>query len=191
AANASPTGRSDKQMISRFLPFFEESPMKVSRICVTLLVVFGMVTTAASARAEINTNFVKDFLSRYRPSRTALSAAPATPSPQDVASLIRSGQLPLTVGDLVNLMLQNNLDIGVNRLTPLSSVYLTETMYRPFEPTLHFSATVNRNTTPATSQLIGAQSLSTLAGNYGVGFSQALPTGTNVGVNFSMNRYSS
>ena len=74
--------------------------MKVSRICVALLVAFGMVTTAISARAEINTNFVKDFLSRYRPSRTALSAAPATPSPQDMASLIRSGQLPLTVGDL-------------------------------------------------------------------------------------------
>ncbi|HYR44717.1 MAG TPA: TolC family protein [Terriglobia bacterium] len=165
--------------------------MKVSRICVTLLVAVGIVTTAAPARAEINTNFVKDFLSRYRPSRTALSAAPATASPQDVASLIRSGQLPLTVGDLINLMLQNNLDIGVNRLTPLSSVYLTETMYRPFEPTLRFQATVGRNTTPATSQLIGAQSLSTLSGNYSVGFAEALPTGTNVGVNFSMNRFSS
>ena len=165
--------------------------MKVSRICVALLVACGMVTTATSARAEINTNFVKDFLSRYRPSRTALSATPATPSSQDVASLVRSGQLPLTVGDLINLMLQNNLDIGVNRLTPLSSVYLIETMYRPFEPTLRLQATVNRNTSPATSQLIGAPSLSTLSGSYSVGFSQALATGTNVGVNFSMNRNSS
>ena len=88
--------------------------MKVSRICVTLLVVFGMVTSAASARAEINTNFVKDFLSRYRPARNVLPATPGVQSPQDVASLVRSSQLPLTVGDLINLMLQNNLDIGVN-----------------------------------------------------------------------------
>ena len=165
--------------------------MKVSRIFVTLLVLFGMVVTTAPARAEINTNFVNDFLNRYRPSKTALSATPAGPSPQDVASLIRSGQLPLTVGDLINLMLQNNLDIGVNRMTPLSSLYLIETNYRPYEPTLRLTATVNRNTTPATSQLIGAPSLSTLGGSYGLGFSQAFATGSSVGVNFSMNRNSS
>ena len=32
---------------------------------------------------------------------------------------MRNGQLPLTMNDLINLILQNNLDIGVNRLSPL------------------------------------------------------------------------
>src|SRR5215467_4591307 len=115
--------------------------MKVSRIFVTLLIMVGLLTTAGPARGEINANFVRDFLSRYHPS--TLPAA-ATPSSQDLASLIRTGQLPLTVGDLINLMLQNNLDIVVNRLAPLSTGYLAETMYRPFEPSVVLSATVNR-----------------------------------------------
>ena len=163
--------------------------MKVSRIFVALLVMFALFRTSASARAEINTNFVKEFLNRYRPLKAGLPAA--AQSSQDVASLIRTGQLPLSVGDLINLIIQNNLDVGVNRLTPLSSRYLIETMYLPFEPTLHLQATVTRNTSPATSQLIGAQSLSTLGGAYSLGFSQALDTGTTLGVDFVMNRNSS
>ena len=163
--------------------------MKVSRIFVALLVMFALFRTSASARAEINTNFVKEFLNRYRPLKVGSPAA--AQSSQDVASLIRTGQLPLSVGDLINLIIQNNLDVGVNRLTPLSSRYLIETMYLPFEPTLHLQATVTRNTSPATSQLIGAQSLSTLGGAYSLGFSQALDTGTTLGVDFVMNRNSS
>src|SRR5206468_5088200 len=163
--------------------------MKVSRIFVALLVMFALSRTSDSARAEINTNFVKEFLNRYRPLKVGLPAAAR--SSQDVASLIRTGQLPLGVGDLINLIIQNDLDVGVNRLTPLSSGYLVETMYRPFEPTLHLQATVTRNTSPATSQLIGAESLSTLGGAYSLGFSQALDTGTTLGVDFVMNRNSS
>ena len=163
--------------------------MKVSRIFVALLVMFAFFRTSASARAEINTNFVKEFLNRYRPLKAGLPAA--AQSSQDVASLIRTGQLPLSVGDLINLIIQNNLDVGVNRLTPLSSRYLIETMYLPFEPTLHLQASVTRNTSPAISQLIGAQSLSTLGGAYSLGFSQALDTGTTLGVDFVMNRNSS
>ena len=163
--------------------------MKVSRIFVALLVMFAIFRTSASARAEINTNFVKEFLNRYRPLKVGLPAA--AQSSQDVASLIRTGQLPLSVGDLINLIIQNNLDVGVNRLTPLSSRYLIETMYLPFEPTLHLQASVTRNTSPAISQLIGAQSLSTLGGAYSLGFSQALDTGTTLGVDFVMNRNSS
>src|SRR5213593_6236 len=163
--------------------------MKVSRIFVALLVMFALFRTSASARAEINTNFVKEFLNRYRPLKVGSPAA--AQSSQDVASLIRTGQLPLSVGDLINLIIQNNLDVGVNRLTPLSSRYLIETMYLPFEPTLHLQATVTRNTSPAISQLIGAESLSTLGGAYSLGFSQALDTGTTLGVDFVMNRNSS
>src|SRR5258706_14597 len=130
--------------------------MRVLRIIVTLLLTFGFLTSAPPVQAEINANFVKDFLNRYRPSKTPVPGTVAAASAQDVASLIRTGQLPLTVPDLINLMLQNNLDIIVNRLSPLSAGYLGQTLYRQFEPTLTLSATVNRNTTPATSQFTGA-----------------------------------
>ena len=165
--------------------------MKVLRIFVTSFLAFTLVAPVTPARAEVNANFVKEFLNRYHPSKLPVLAAPATSPSQDVASLIRTGQLPLTVGDLINLMLQNNLDITVNRLTPLSASYLSQTLYRPFEPMLQLTATVNRNTFPATSQFTGAPALSTLGGVYSVGFSEALQTGTNVAVNFSVNRSSS
>ena len=164
--------------------------MKVSRIFVVLLLTFGLFTTAIPARAEINANFVKDFLNRYRPARLPVTGAPGASSSQDVASLIRTGQLPLTVADLINLMLQNNLDIFVNRLTPLSVGYLSQTFYRPYEPTFTLSASVNKNTTPATSQLAGAPSVSSLGGTYGIGFSEALTSGTSLGVNLLMTRSS-
>src|ERR1051325_1965461 len=110
--------------------------MKVLSIFVTSVLVFTFVAAAIPARAEIKPNFVDEFLNRYRPSKLPVSSAPAGSPSQDMASLIRTGQMPLTVGDLINLMLQNNLDLNVNRLKPLSALYLSQTMYRPFEPTL-------------------------------------------------------
>jgi len=156
---------------------------------VTMLMIILISALAKPARAE--QNFVEQFLSRYRPANVNLPASPAVLGGQDLADLIRSGQIQLSVGDVINLMLQNNLDVGVNRLTPRSSEYLVETLYLPFEPTLHLQATVTRNTSPATSQLTGAPALSTLGGAYAVGFSQTLATGTNVGVDFVVNRNSS
>src|SRR5215831_20686072 len=175
--------------MTRFCPVsFLGVPMKASRIFVTLLLLFALVCLAAPARAEIKPNFVKDFLARYRP---ATLASPAPVQAQAIADLVRNGQLPLTMGDLINLILQNNLDIGVNRLSPLSSQYLIDTFYRPFEPTLHLQATVGRNTSPATTILAGASNPYTLTGAYTVGFSQSLSTGTNFAIDATMNRSAS
>jgi outer membrane protein len=164
--------------------------MKASRIFVVLLVVLTAVCQAVPTRAEINTNFVKDFLQRYRPANVTFPAT--TPAgQQDIGNLIRSGQLPLTMGDLINLILQNNLDIGVDRLSPLSSQYLIGTLYRNFEPSLRVQATVNRNTSPSTSVLAGAANPSTLSGAYSVSYTQNLMTGSIVEVDALMNRTSS
>src|SRR5438477_7125863 len=162
--------------------------MKASRIFVTLAVVLALMCQAVPTRAEIKNNFVKDFLQRYRPSKVTF---PGSLTPQALSDLVRAGQLPLTMNDLINLILQNNLDVGVNRLSPLSSQYLIESLYRSFEPTLHLQATVNRNTSPSTSILAGAANPSTLGGAYTVGFSQFLETGTNVAIDATMNRNSS
>src|SRR5262245_60012426 len=165
--------------------------MKASRIFVALVVVFTLVCQSAPARAETNANFVKDFLKRYRPANVTFSSQPISVPPQDLANLIQNAQLPLTMGDLINLIQQNNLDVGVNRLSPLSSQYLIDTLYRPFEPTIHLQATVTRTTSAGTSSLAGSANPSTLTGAYTVGFSQSLSTGTNIAVDATMNRNSS
>jgi outer membrane protein len=164
--------------------------MKALRMFVIVFVVLASVCVAAPARAEVNAGFVKGFLSRYRPSRVTLPAPPSDVSSQSLAEHIRTGQLPLTMGDLINFILLNNLDIGVNRLAPLSSQYLIETNYRPFEPKLSLTATVSQNTSPATSFLVGAPSLTTLSGAYTASFSEALAVGGNLGVSLSVNRNS-
>jgi len=165
--------------------------MKVSRIFVALLVVLTIVCQAASVRAEIKTNFVKDFLQRYRPSNVAFPNPASTISAQELVDLVRSGQLPLTMNDLINLILRNNLDVSVSRLSPFSSLYLIDTLYRPFEPSIHLQATVNRNTIPATTVLAGAASPTTLSGAYSIGFAQSLLTGSIIAVDAAMNRNSS
>ena len=112
---------------------------------------FMLLALAMPAMAE--SNFVEQFLSRYRaPSVSAPPAAAQNP----LNDLIRNGTLPLTVGDMVNFVLQNNLDIGFNRLTPFSTQLLIESYYRPFEPTIRMTGSVARDTSPSRSQLTGA-----------------------------------
>src|SRR5262245_2280642 len=166
--------------------------MKASRIVVVLVVVLAVIFQAAPTQAEPpKIDWVQQFLQRYRPAKVTFPS-PAAPVPaQQLADLVRAGQMPLTMGDLINLILQNNLDIGVNRLSPLSSQYLIETLYRPFEPTLRLQATVNRNTTPATTVLAGAANPSTLGGAYTAEYAQSLQTGTNFAIDATMNRSSS
>ena len=165
--------------------------MKASRVFVTVVVMLAVVCMATPVRAQVNTNFVKKFMDRYRPATVKFPAAPTGAQSAAIPELVRNGQLPLTMGDLINLILQNNLDLSVNRLSPMSSQYVIDSLYRTFEPNLHVQATINRNTSPATTILSGAANPSSLGGAYTVGFSQQLPTGTIVNVDASMNRNSS
>ncbi len=164
--------------------------MKVSRISVTVFIALALLCAAAPARAQGNANFVKNFLARYRSPNLVFPATPDAAAQQALPDAVQAGQLPLTMGEFVNLMLQNNLDVGVDRLTPLSSMYTAGTMYKPFEPSIHLKATVGRNTTPATSFFSGASNPTTLSGAYNVGFAQTLPTGSIVGIDATMSRSS-
>src|SRR5688572_9393616 len=97
------------------------------------LVVSLLALLSVPAYAE--SNFVAQFLNRYRGVPVSTPANPGMPAQDPLADLIRAGVLPLSITDVINLTLQNNLDINVNRLTPLSTRYLIESSYRPFEPT--------------------------------------------------------
>jgi outer membrane protein TolC len=154
---------------------------------ITLCLVFALCVNAVPASAS--QNFVRDFLNRYRP--TAGVATPAQQREEALTQLIQSGALPLSVTDLINLTLYNNLDINVNRYSPFSSLYAIESLYFPFEPTLTFSGNVIRDTSATTSQTTGALSLSTLRDNFSVGFGQTLQSGTQLAVTAQMNRLSS
>jgi outer membrane protein TolC len=154
---------------------------------IPLFTLFVFIAGAASAFAQAN--WVNEFLNRYRPIAVTFPAnSPA--SQQDLANMIRSGQLPLSASDMINLVLSNNLDVSLNRLSPLSAQYALLSSRKPFEPTLNLSALVSKNTTASPTIFGGAVALDQLNHSYIASFAQSLQTGTNLGVSFTLNRAS-
>lgn len=149
------------------------------------MLVFVGFCTPAFARQ----NFIDRFLSRYKPP----SSSPASTGPltQDrLPALIRSGEIPLSVEDLINLTLENNLDISVSRFSPIASEYSILTNNRPFEPMLRLSANFSRDASRSTTQLTGVASTIEFNNDVAVGYTQTLKTGADIAVDFTLNRAS-
>jgi hypothetical protein len=79
---------------------------------------------------------VDRFLNKYKPSVRDYKPTPSELPPDALTSFIANGEIPLSIADVINLTLRNNLDIGVDRLTPLSTELAIESFYRPFDPTV-------------------------------------------------------
>jgi outer membrane protein TolC len=145
-----------------------------------------IIATPAAAQS----NFVVDFLSRYRPTGEKEAAPPANP-PSTMAQFIQTGEMPLTLNDVVNIMLDQNLDIQSDRFSPRSSVLQTLVFYKILQPSLSFTGSVTRNTASSTTQLNGASSLSQLQHNFSASYARNLAAGTTIGVTATMARVSS
>src|SRR5262245_27591692 len=88
--------------------------------------------------------------------------------PDALTSFIANGEIPLSIADVINLTLRNNLDIGVDRLTPLSTQIAIESFYRPFDPMLRSSLNLNKGTTPSSSLLTGLPAIAQFTSNFTV-----------------------
>ena len=87
--------------------------------------VFLVLVFVCSASAQ--SDWVAEFLHRYRaPAIDPASRVTPPVSDESWRLLVREGVLPLGVGDVIRLMLQNNLDVTVNRFSPLTSGYSIE-----------------------------------------------------------------
>src|SRR5215471_12031228 len=160
--------------------------MKFTRIAISILLV-----TTLTLPAMASSGWVEDFLRRYDPSAGVATSTTNT-APDSMGQFLRTGEIPVTLSDVINLMIDNNLDIRSNRLTPRSSYWQSLVFYKALQPSLRFQGTVNRNTQLSNSQLNGTIPIQTaLRGGYAVGFSQLLPTGTSLAVDASVNRLSS
>src|SRR5437667_2649119 len=96
------------------------------RVAVAVLLLVTFATTASA-----QSNWVGQFLNRYRPP-VIDPASRVTPQVSDAPwrLMVQQGVLPLSVSDVVRLMLQSNLDVTVNRFSPLSTGYLIDTFLR-------------------------------------------------------------
>ena len=85
--------------------------MKVIRIAFSILLV-----TMLALPAMASSDWVDEFLRRYEPSRSL--ATVATTSMSNLGQLLRTGEVPVTINDVISMMIDNNLDIRSNRLSP-------------------------------------------------------------------------
>jgi outer membrane protein TolC len=97
----------------------------------------------------------------------------------------------VALNDVISMIIENNLDIRSNRLGPRSSYFQSLVFYRALQPSIRFAANIRRNSQASTNQINGATIISQLRGDYSVGFSQLLPTGTSLAVDANMGRLSS
>src|SRR3954464_12171948 len=86
----------------------------------------------------------------------AANAIIAQPAPEEAFPQGQPNVLPLTLNDVLRMMLENNLNIAVDRLPPDVAHSLIGTYSRSFQPNLHISAAGARGTTPSVTFLNGA-----------------------------------
>jgi len=158
--------------------------MKLTRIAISILLI---TILAVPALAE---SWVEEFLRRYEPAKG--TGAVASSSTAAIGQLLRTGEVPVTLNDVINMMIDNNLDIRSNRLGPRSSYWQSLVFYRALQPSLRFNFNRTKNTTMSTNQVNGTiPQVSQLRTNYTVSFTQALSYGTSFAVDATMNRVES
>ncbi len=113
------------------------------------------------------------------------------PGPEDLRDYVLNGKLRLTLTDAIRLTLLNNTEVRLDQLPVDQARFALQRVYQPFDPqaTSRFSST--RFTTPTSSQLQGAPTLSELTQQTGVGYQQTFQTGTQFQSNFNASKASS
>jgi outer membrane protein len=151
-----------------------------------ILTIFLMSSTGL-AQSE----WARRFLDRYSPPKAQSSTVPVSAPPLPTAAMVQGGVLSVTTEDIVRLMLENNRDLTVSRVIPISSLYSIGTLFRTFEPNFHVLGAVTHTKSPSSNVLAGAASLVQFTHDYQVGVDQTLQTGTIYSVDFYFNRTSS
>ena len=164
--------------------------MRITRCVVSTL----FVLMVAAAPAMASSDWVEDFLRKYQPSVMPTPASTATAQPaglQAGGQFFPTGTVQVALADVINMMIDHNLDIRTNRLSPRSSYFQSLVFYRALQPSIRIAGNIRRNTQASTNQINGASISSQLRGDYSVGFTQLLPTGTSLSVDATMARVSS
>ena len=159
--------------------------MKITKI---VLSVFLVLLLASPLSAQ--TGWTRDFLLHYNPA-AANDAKDAAPPSQVIAQVFQTGTVPISLQDVIGMLLDHNLDVRSNRFSPRSSALQTLVFYRALQPSLRFTGNMSRDTSASTNQTNGATVLSTLNHQFGVNFSQALKYGTSLTIDGTMNRRAS
>ena len=140
-----------------------------------------LIPAAAAAQTFPQPSYFQKFF--IKPNRNVQIAPVAT-----MDQFVVNGKLRLSLADAIQLTLDNNTDIRLNQLQLDTARFNLNRTYGPFDPVLTSSFTPNRSTSPTTSTLQGANTLSSLSQSVSSGYSQLFQSGTLYNVGWNANR---
>ena len=101
------------------------------------------------------------------------------------------GKLYLKLKDFLELVLKNSTEVNLTRLDVYTAANQVESAKAVYDPTLALGFNTFRSVAPQSSQLSGADTLSTLTQNSFVNYQQTAPSGQTVNGGFNVTRSSS
>src|SRR3954451_15792084 len=146
-----------------------------------LLISLLLLSAAAAAPTFPPPSYFQKFF--VKPGRT-MQIAPAPTMDQYVFN----GKLRLSLADAIQLTLDNNTDIKLNQLQLDTAKFSLNKTYGPFDPVLTSTFSPARSTSPTTSTLQGASTLSSLTQGFSSHYSQLFQSGTQYDVTWNANR---
>src|SRR5258708_6943610 len=148
----------------------------------TLLAILIPLSFAGSAWTQTDPYFPKP--SYFRKHFAAVPQRVELQPPARLADFVVDSKLELSLKNYLDLVMANNPDIGVQKLTVDISRDAILRSFSIFDPiaTANFNAT--RQKSPSATVLAGATTLNTLTQPLSLGYRQTLATGTQINFNF-------
>ncbi|HYM11274.1 MAG TPA: TolC family protein [Bryobacterales bacterium] len=97
---------------------------------------------------------------------------------------VASGKLELSLRSCIDLVMANNTDVAIQRLTVVTAQDAIERAFAPFDPSFLGSFSSSRANTPSNDLLAGASVLSSLAQQASFAYTQTMENGTQYSVGF-------
>jgi outer membrane protein len=109
---------------------------------------------------------------------------------QGLADQITDGKLHLRLKEFLELTLRNSTDVNLTRVDVFTAADQISAAQAVYDPTLSLGFNTLRSIAPQSSQISGADTLSTLTQNSFLNYQQVLPQGQTVNAGFAASRNS-
>lgn len=104
--------------------------------------------------------------------------------PTEISGLVRDGQVHLTEQQAVEMALRYNLEVNIERHTPILNLFIVEQEKGVYDPLGTFNFDWNRQKTPTSSALQGGDSITNIFTIYQFGYGQRFSTGSSFEIGF-------
>jgi outer membrane protein len=155
-----------------------------------VLALFTVVTALGQTAASAQTEPFFPKPSYFRRHFTATSTHVELEPPVRLNDFVVGGTLQLSLRNFLELVVANNPDIAVQKLTVQFNRDAITSAFSAFDPLATASFSATRTITPSGSLLQGASTLNTLTQPFALTYQQTFETGTQLAVNFNESKFS-